>query len=121
MKKAMTLREASSGEVRLLDLRFLSSYDNIIYSHRMMFLYHFMTCIKGHFMLKKDLNFDRLQNLKKIVRPRVKIFPQLALVPKLALPPTATSPNWHFTQLALPQLALPPTGTILNFFVPMRI
>ena len=83
MKNAKTLR----------DLRFLSSYDNIIYSHRIMFLYHFMNFIKGHFRLKKDLNFDRLQNFKKIVRPRVKIFPQLALVPQLALSPTSTSPN----------------------------
>ena len=50
------------------------------------------------FRLKKELNFDRLQNWKKIVRPRVKFFEP---IPLLALHPTGTFPNWYLPQLAL--------------------
>ena len=41
--------------------------------------------LKSHQRLEKELIFPRLQNRKKIVRPRVKFF----------------SPNWHFLQFFL--------------------
>ena len=52
--------------------------------------------IEGHLRLKKELNLYRLQNLKKIVRPRVEFCP-----PTGPCPQTGTFPNWHFPQLAL--------------------
>ena len=51
--------------------------------------------------MKNELNFYRLQNWKKVVRPRVKFLSPNWHFPQLALPPTSTSPNWHFPQLAL--------------------
>ena len=80
----------------------------------MMFLQIFINFIQGHLRLKKELNFNRLQNWRKIVRPRVKFFEP---VPKLAHPPTRTSststfPNWHF-----PHLAPPATATFRKSFL----
>ena len=73
----------------------------IIYPHRMMFLHIFINII-GDLGLKKELNFNRLQNLKKIVRPRVKFSPNWHI-----------SPNWH-----LREPAQPPTGTPSDSDVP---
>ena len=95
----------------------------IIYYHRRIFFYIFINFILGHLGLKKELNFYRLQNWKKIVRRRVKFFEP---VPQLALHLTGTPPNWHFPLLTLsptgislkwnfPKLALPQTGTSGNF------
>ena len=49
-----------------------------------MFFYIFINFIWGYLRLKKELNFYRRQNWKKIVRPRVKFCP-----PTGTCPPTA--------------------------------
>ena len=92
-------------------MRILFSAHDILYIF-IRFLNERVRLISGHLMLKKELNFYRLQSWRKIVRPRVKFFEP---VPQLAFPPSGTSLNWH-----VPQLTLPPTG-IFVFFVPLKI
>ena len=86
------------------------------------FFYTFMNFIKGHFRLKKELNFYRLQNWKKSPGQGLNFVPVLALLPT-CFSPNGTSPNWllpkwHFPQLASPQVAFSSTGL---FFMPLRI
>ena len=61
-----------------------ASCENIIYSHRMTFLYNFKNFIQVHLRLKKNLIFYRQQNWKKIVRPRVKFCPQTGASPLIS-------------------------------------
>ena len=84
------------GLKSIIEGRFLSSYENIIYSHKKIFLYIFINFILGHLRLRKEVNFYSLENGKKIVRPRVKFCP-----PTGTSSPTGTSPNWYLFELFL--------------------